>query len=75
MGSARKSAPLEAEWVPLSGVVHHRFSHFDLQLRILIAEVAKEQTLDGVWCFPGSFGQLALPTVMKKVIRLVTSNN
>ncbi|MEE2662277.1 MAG: A/G-specific adenine glycosylase [Pseudomonadota bacterium] len=72
--SARGSAPMEADWVPLAGVVHHRFSHFDLQLRVLVAGVAKVHTLEGVWCFPESFNQLALPTVMKKVIKLVTSN-
>lgn len=75
MSDARNSAPLEAEWMPLSGIVHHNFSHFDLQLRVLIADVEKVSTLEGVWCFPKSFNHFALPTVMKKVIKLVTSNN
>ena len=72
---ARSLAPLEANWVPLSGTVHHRFSHFDLQLRVLVSDVTIEPELDGIWCSPESFGQFALPTVMKKIIRLVMSNN
>jgi len=75
MRSVRRAAPLEAEWTPLSGIVHHKFTHFALQLRVLVADVPKEQNLDGVWYFPEAFSQLALPTVMKKVIGLVTRNN
>ncbi len=68
--AALKAAPSHAEWRPVTGVVRHTFTHFHLELRVLAARVDDTATIDGIWCAPGKFGDYALPTVMKKVVRL-----
>lgn len=68
--AARKAAPVKARWRTLSGVVHHSFTHFDLELQIWVGVVAAggAKRVDGVWVALSSLGTQALPTVMKKVI-------
>lgn len=72
--AARAAAPVKADWQPLAGLVRHTFTHFHLELGVLAARVSATGPLDGlpggVWCRPGRFGDYALPTVMKKVVRL-----
>lgn len=63
-------APTTAEWTHLSGEAVHVFTHFRLSLRVVTATVAEEQ-IDGMWALPEEFGEYALPTVMKKIVRLV----
>jgi len=67
---AVKHAPLAADWKPVKGLVRHTFTHFHLELTVLAAHVDGTDGLDGVWCAPGRFGCYALPTVMKKVVRI-----
>jgi A/G-specific adenine glycosylase len=67
---ARKTAPVKARWRLLPGIVRHSFTHFDLELQILVGQVTTSSARAevGVWVEPTRFGAQALPTVMKKVI-------
>jgi A/G-specific adenine glycosylase len=60
-------APAAAEWRRLPGIVRHQFTHFDLELTVLAATV-KKRNADGLWTLPDNFGDVALPTVMRKVV-------
>ena len=60
----------DADWQPVTGQVRHTFTHFHLELRVVAARLDGKPDLGGVWCPPDAFGDYALPTVMKKVVRL-----
>ncbi len=64
------SAPMQANWTQVSGEVEHVFTHFRLRLRVLRANGANPAG-EGFWAAPDAFAQHALPTVMKKVVRLM----
>jgi A/G-specific adenine glycosylase len=66
---ARAFAPFRAKWVLLSGVVHHTFTHFDLELRIVEADCAVGKV--GLWVGPKDWADQALPSVMRKVLAVV----
>ncbi|MBM3487987.1 MAG: A/G-specific adenine glycosylase [Alphaproteobacteria bacterium] len=66
---ALREAPCAADWRPLKGVVRHVFTHFALELRVLVANVRSVRRGAGFWCPIDRLGDHALPTVMKKVIR------
>jgi A/G-specific adenine glycosylase len=61
-------APAPAEWRRVPGLVRHQFTHFDLELTVLAATV-KARNADGLWTLPDNFGDVALPTVMRKVVQ------
>lgn len=63
-------APVEADWQPVKGLVRHTFTHFHLELTVLAARIEATDGIDGVWCPTDRFGDYALPTVMKKVVRI-----
>ena len=65
--SARGHEPMAADWRRVDGTVHHGFTHFALEITLLAAEV--EQGDDGLWRHPDDFGELALPTLTKKLVR------
>ena len=54
----------------LSGAVQHTFTHFHLVGKVVKARVS-DVKMGGVWVKPENLGQHALPTLMKKVIKLV----
>jgi A/G-specific adenine glycosylase len=66
---AAAAAPVAADWQPLPGLVRHGFTHFALELRVLVGRPKRAGAGQGVWCRPGDFGGQALPTLMKKVAR------
>ena len=67
--SARRFAPLQADWRALPGTVRHSFTHFELELVIMAACADGDGApADGVWCPPGRLGEHALPSLMKKVV-------
>jgi A/G-specific adenine glycosylase len=72
LAAAKRVAPVSASWRLLPGVVRHSFTHFDLELQILIgrvtAKAARTPNGGGQWVALDQFGAQALPTVMKKVI-------
>ena len=64
--------PLAADWQPVKGGVRHTFTHFHLDLCVMTARidgVTGEEA--GLWWPVGRLHEQALPTVMKKVARLV----
>ena len=64
-------APLEASWRPVDGTVRHTFTHFRLELLVMAARLDATPEVAGTWCAAGALSDYALPTVMKKVARLV----
>jgi A/G-specific adenine glycosylase len=66
-------APKGAQnWEPLSGVVRHTFTHFHLELSIFKGKTVKP--VSGIWSSVENLKDYALPTVMKKVIRIPLIN-
>lgn len=61
-------APLEVQWRLASEPVTHVFTHFRLELTL--AEARTDVPPEGLWCDPRQLHELALPTVMKKLLRL-----
>lgn len=71
--TAVMEAPLHVEtWEQISGIVKHTFSHFNLELHILVATVAEQRPLldNCIWCQPKDFEKQPLPTVMRKIAQL-----
>jgi A/G-specific adenine glycosylase len=74
---ALNAAPAEATWLKLPGKVRHTFTHFHLELEVVVGEYPKVKsstTPKGVWCGSADFGDHALPTVMKKVVAHALKN-
>jgi A/G-specific adenine glycosylase len=72
--AARPHAPVAARWRRLPDVVRHTFTHFQLELGVLAAQIDGVAPAEGVWCPPERLGDHALPTVMKKVARHALAN-
>ncbi|MDA0305177.1 MAG: A/G-specific adenine glycosylase [Proteobacteria bacterium] len=70
---AAASAPVQGDWRTLDGVIRHTFTHFHLELTVLVGAVNGQETENGLWSPPSEFSDHALPTVMKKIARLVAS--
>ena len=67
---ARGESPCTATgWRVFPGTVRHTFTHFHLELTVVAAAADAPAPAGCVWCLPDAFGDHALPTVMKKVIR------
>ena len=65
------SAPLGPglDWRPLPGNVGHVFTHFSLELSVLVAETPEVPAPEGArWVMPDDLGGAALPSVMRKVV-------
>jgi A/G-specific adenine glycosylase len=67
-----EAAPVPAKWQALPGIVRHVFTHFELHLEVVTAHAPTARMADGVadaqWCPIDRLDQMALPTVMKKVL-------
>jgi adenine-specific DNA glycosylase len=67
-------APSPASWDLHPGTIRHGFTHFVLELALargrIDGNLATHDDPGVVWCAPGEFGRLALPTLMKKILRL-----
>jgi A/G-specific adenine glycosylase len=66
---AKGAAPTRASWRPLEGVVRHGFTHFELELSLLVGSARGASAGRGVWCPIDRLSDYALPTLMKKVVR------
>jgi A/G-specific adenine glycosylase len=68
--SATKLAPVKASFRKLPGLVHHGFTHFELELEVYRVEgiAPKAAPAATEWAPLGELKRFALPTVMKKVI-------
>jgi len=60
-------APAAVEWSALPGSVRHGFTHFQLELAVATGKT--DDFGDGLWSPVDRFGEHALPTLMKKVVR------
>jgi len=77
-----RQAPLALSWRPLPGVVRHGFTHFELELTVLAGSVGETiERPNGVnegethrWCRLDRLSDVALPTVMKKVVAHALAN-
>jgi A/G-specific adenine glycosylase len=69
-----RQAPFAAEWHHLPGLVRHTFTHFHLELGVVAARISSPGAPRGAyWCPIAGLADQALPTVMKKVVRLALS--
>lgn len=71
--AALAHAPAPADWRLRPEPVRHLFTHFALDLRLAEAGCGEEEAVSasaGFWCSPGDRQHLALPTVMRKVLRM-----
>ncbi|SUS03510.1 Adenine DNA glycosylase (modular protein) [uncultured Defluviicoccus sp.] len=57
-------------WQAVPGLVRHTFTHFTLELAVIAARVGMTAAAAGIWTRPQDFAAQALPSVMKKVVRL-----
>ncbi len=74
LAEARRAAPVPAQWLLLPGTVRHSFTHFDLELQVLVGTSRSGAAkAAGVWVQPEGLGAQALPTVMKKIIAFARS--
>jgi A/G-specific adenine glycosylase len=48
--------------------VRHGFTHFELETEVYVAEVSKRPKVSGSWIAAEKLHQVALPTVMRKMI-------
>ena len=69
--AAALQAPFRAKWEKVAGLVRHGFTHFELEIEVYFADVATHPRLRGLpdarWV--RSIEGVALPTVMKKIVR------
>ncbi len=69
IAEAKAAAPARASWRSLDGVVRHGFTHFELELSLLVGNTRGAAAAGGVWCPVDRLSDYALPTLMKKVVR------
>ncbi len=62
-------APVTTDWQAVPGTVVHVFTHFRLELTVHTGAGDRKTKGGEIWQAPEDLGELALPTVMKKVLR------
>jgi len=62
--------PVNAGWAHI-GEVRHTFTHFHLRLSVYQATVGETPAGDGFWMPVTDLDSAGLPTLMRKVVRLV----
>ena len=66
---ALRQAPFPAPWKKRIGVVRHGFTHFELEIEAYVAErVQPVRCASEAWILPERFHEVALPTVMRKIL-------
>jgi A/G-specific adenine glycosylase len=65
--TALAHAPARARWRKRAGLVAHAFTHFHLELEVYAGR-ADDPQADGIWVDPSELEELALPSLMRKVI-------
>jgi A/G-specific adenine glycosylase len=66
--AALAQAPFASDWKKRPGIVRHGFTHFELEIEVYAAALAKRPKTKGNWVGIEKLGEVALPTVMRKVI-------
>ena len=65
---ALKLVPFQADWKKRAGIVRHGFTHFELEIEVFAAQVSKRPKIRGDWIPREKLGDVALPTVMRKIV-------
>ena len=65
---SKPKPPWIADWQTLPGVVRHTFTHFHLELIVHRTVLKENQVVSGLWLPPSRFVEIALPTLMRKVV-------
>ncbi len=66
---AIKQAPFAAQWKKRPGIVRHGFTHFELEVEVYFAQMARKPKLDAaLWVAREKLRDVALPTVMRKIV-------
>ncbi|MEN8197630.1 MAG: NUDIX domain-containing protein [Pseudomonadota bacterium] len=76
-GSAVGTAPVllpRSCWRALPGAVRHTFTHFQLELQVVAANLDRPDGVGGVWAPVDRLSEHALPSLMKKVMRHVAAH-
>jgi A/G-specific adenine glycosylase len=68
-GEIEAFAPLATRWRSLPGTVRHTFTHFHLEMTVRTGAGGRPAEGDEIWQAPAALADLALPTVIKKVLR------
>lgn len=63
-------APVLCDWRRVAGSVQHSFTHFHLEMMVLSGRIQNCPQGLGLWCALDSLEDQALPSVMRKVVRL-----
>lgn len=66
--AALAQAPFPAEWKKRAGLVRHGFTHFELEIEVYVARLPKRPKIKGEWIAVGTLREVALPTVMRKIV-------
>jgi A/G-specific adenine glycosylase len=71
--SAMKQAPFAAAWRKRAGLVRHGFTHFELEIEVYAARLSKRPAakgtqMEGKWVPAEQLRDVALPTVMRKIV-------
>ena len=67
---ARAFAPVAGDWRWPAQGVRHVFTHFSLELQVAIATAGTVDFAEAIWLAPERLGEVALPTLMRKVARV-----
>ena len=65
---ALKQAPFAADWKKRPGIVRHGFTHFELEIEVYATTVSKRPKTEGRWVARDNLADVALPTVMRKIV-------
>lgn len=63
---AKADAPIRGSWRILPELIHHTFTHFELELNVAVA--TSSMAAKGKWVEIDQLGHEALPSVMRKVL-------
>jgi A/G-specific adenine glycosylase len=66
--NALKQAPFAAAWKKRPGLVRHGFTHFELEIEVYAADLARRPRTEGEWLAAAALSDAALPTVMRKIV-------
>lgn len=66
--------PVSVDWLLLPDEAVHVFTHFKLRLQVFIGHTDRIENVAGKWVSRDNFAGQALPTAMKKVVRLVDAH-
>jgi A/G-specific adenine glycosylase len=69
VAEAQMMAPFAAGWRKRAGLVRHGFTHFELEVEVYFADLTRRPAKpDGQWIPVERLRDVALPTVMRKIV-------